>query len=112
MPIFRKIWRALFSCNTRFEIRPFALLPTDYLFLVGSLLRHFKLIQIGNHKNKSKETLDYNCALSNKAKCMEILIAVLKLDSRLHFVYIQGLSPTCSIGFLFTASISILIQYS
>ena len=27
---FRKIWRALFSWNTRFEIRPFALLPTYY----------------------------------------------------------------------------------
>ena len=27
MFVFRKIWRALFSCNTRFEIRPFALLP-------------------------------------------------------------------------------------
>ena len=26
--VFRKIWRALFSCNTRFRIRPFALLPT------------------------------------------------------------------------------------
>ena len=25
MFIFRKIWRALFSCNTCFEIRPFAL---------------------------------------------------------------------------------------
>ena len=30
MFVFRKIWRALFSCNTRFEIRPFALLPTNY----------------------------------------------------------------------------------
>ena len=28
MFIFWKIWRALFSCNTHFEIRPFALLPT------------------------------------------------------------------------------------
>ena len=28
MFVFRKIWRALFSWNTRFEIRPFALLPT------------------------------------------------------------------------------------
>ena len=28
MLVFRKIWRALFSLNTRFEIRPFALLPT------------------------------------------------------------------------------------
>ena len=30
MFIFRKIWRTLFSCNTRFEIRPFALLPANY----------------------------------------------------------------------------------
>ena len=29
MFVFRKIWRALFSCNTRFEIRIFALLPTN-----------------------------------------------------------------------------------
>ena len=28
MFVFRKIWRALFSCNTRFEIQTFALLPT------------------------------------------------------------------------------------
>ena len=29
MSVFRKIWRALFSCNTRFEIHAFALLPTN-----------------------------------------------------------------------------------
>ena len=29
----RKLWRALFSCNTRFEIRPFALLPTNSVLL-------------------------------------------------------------------------------
>ena len=28
MFVFRKIWRALLSCYLRFEIRPFALLPT------------------------------------------------------------------------------------
>ena len=28
--VFRKIWHALFSWNTRFEIRPFALLPTNF----------------------------------------------------------------------------------
>ena len=28
MFVFRKIWRALFFWNIRFEIRPFALLPT------------------------------------------------------------------------------------
>ena len=32
MFIFQKIWRALFSWNTRFEIRPFALLPTIICF--------------------------------------------------------------------------------
>ena len=30
---FRKIWRALISWNTRFEIRPFALLPTNFKYL-------------------------------------------------------------------------------
>ena len=35
MFLFPKIWRALFSYNTRFEIRPFALLPTKcYLVLL------------------------------------------------------------------------------
>ena len=28
MLVFRKILRALLSCNTRFEIRPFTLLPS------------------------------------------------------------------------------------
>ena len=32
MFVFRKIWRALFSCNTRFETRPFALLKVNSLF--------------------------------------------------------------------------------
>ena len=31
--IFRKIWHALFSCQLRFEIRPFALLPTYYTWI-------------------------------------------------------------------------------
>ena len=30
MIVFRKIWRALFSWNTRFEIHPIALLPTKF----------------------------------------------------------------------------------
>ena len=29
MFVFQKICRALFSCNTRYDIRPFALLPTN-----------------------------------------------------------------------------------
>ena len=27
------LWRALFSSNTHFEIRPFALLPTNFVLL-------------------------------------------------------------------------------
>ena len=29
-PNFRKIWRTLFSCYLRFEIRPFALTPANF----------------------------------------------------------------------------------
>ena len=29
MLVFQKIWHALFSCNTLFEIHPFVLLPTN-----------------------------------------------------------------------------------
>ena len=32
MFVFRNIWHVLYSCNTRFETRPFALLPTSYIF--------------------------------------------------------------------------------
>ena len=32
MSIFWKIWQALFSCNTRFEIRLFTLLPANFHF--------------------------------------------------------------------------------
>ena len=32
MFVFRKTWRALLSCYLRFEIRPFALLPTNFSY--------------------------------------------------------------------------------
>ena len=38
MFVFRKIWPALFSSNTRFEIRPFALLRTKCNFLSQALV--------------------------------------------------------------------------
>ena len=40
MFVFRKIWRILFSLNIRFEIRPFALLPTIYLVKDGPDWQH------------------------------------------------------------------------
>ena len=36
--VFWIIWRALFSYKTRFEIRPFALLPTKYELLLSAFL--------------------------------------------------------------------------
>ena len=41
MFVFRKIWHALFSWNTRFEIRPFALLPTNWEMFSSSQINHF-----------------------------------------------------------------------
>ena len=44
---FRKVCRALFSCNTRFEIRPFALFPTNYnlLLLISSMKKiHYSVV--------------------------------------------------------------------
>ena len=39
MFVFRKIWRALFTCNTRFEIRRFASLPT--ILLPACIINHY-----------------------------------------------------------------------
>ena len=36
MFVFWKIWHALFSCNTCFEIRPLALLPTNYTIFLNT----------------------------------------------------------------------------
>ena len=43
MFVFRKIWRALFSWNTRFEIRPFVLLPTTYCINYNFYIYYFIL---------------------------------------------------------------------
>ena len=40
--LFWKIWRDLFSCNTRFEICPFALLPKSY----GLNLQHSRFTHL------------------------------------------------------------------
>ena len=45
MFVFRKIWRALFSWNSRFKIRPFALLPTNR-GLVWSIIKICRCVVI------------------------------------------------------------------
>ena len=42
MFVFRKIWRALFSTNVCFEIRPFALLSTKYKQIFQRNLKKLK----------------------------------------------------------------------
>ena len=54
---FRKIWRALFSCNTRFEVRPFTLLLATLPFCLPSLLLSINKITL-------KQKL-YTCILVN-----------------------------------------------
>ena len=53
MFIFQKIWCALFSCNTLFEIRFFALLPSN-LRISGLHLSYFR-------KQKNLEIIRIEC---------------------------------------------------
>ena len=57
--IFRKIWRALFSWNTRFEIHPFALSPTkcSNLFMIITLIAHGMIIKSGLSHVKRNQVL-------------------------------------------------------
>ena len=50
MFFFRKIWRALFSCNTHFEIHPFALLLAMCSFLSGFFRKLVKSNWYYSHK--------------------------------------------------------------
>ena len=43
MLVFWKIWCVLFSWKTRFEIRPFALLPTSVLLKIEKILKIFHM---------------------------------------------------------------------
>ena len=55
MFVSRKIWRALFSCNTRSEIRLFALLPTLYA-KVHHLKKTLKDLYLRNNKSSFNAT--------------------------------------------------------
>ena len=57
MFVFRKIWRALFSWNTRFEIRPFAILPTNWGILKFKMLHDVKHIAVATNLNPSMSTI-------------------------------------------------------
>ena len=57
MFVFRKICRALFSRNTRFEIRPFALLPTSFSF-TKVLLKQLKRL-----KDAASGTAIHRCSI-------------------------------------------------
>ena len=52
MFVFQKIWCVLFSCNIRFEILSFPLLPTNYRYIEGIFLYELKR---GKHLPKIAE---------------------------------------------------------
>ena len=58
MFVFRKIWLALFSCNTRFEIRPFALLPSNSIWPCHCADSCFKVEDHG-HIHTDRGCYDY-----------------------------------------------------
>ena len=58
MYVFQKIGRALFSWNTRFEIRPFALLPTNLEGLFHKIILAEKIIFLQMH-NTILKYLDF-----------------------------------------------------
>ena len=66
MFVFRKIWWALFCCNTAFETRPFALLPTRLVYdeplsTYQELLKSDKSKTRENHKQLSFQPIEGQC---------------------------------------------------
>lgn len=57
MFIFRIIWLALFSCNTRFKIRPVALLPSTWLIFLFTLIFSWNSV-IQNIESKFEDYLN------------------------------------------------------
>ena len=57
MFVFRKVWRALFPCYLRFEIYPFALLPTIRFafFFIGNVKRSMAMRRKSWHGRRSTE---------------------------------------------------------
>ena len=59
MLVFREIWRALFSCKTRFEIRPFTLLLAiwKYYSHVETSLQYEKLRKYFPYGTRHREII-------------------------------------------------------
>ena len=75
--IFRKIWRALFSYNARFEIRPFALLPTKIVNLFSC---------DKNYKGKQEQNCVFNpCITVERSGRLQKEQALLLPEEVLHF---------------------------
>ena len=61
MLVFRKMWRALFSCKHRFGIFPFTLLPTIKPHRIGSTKATDPIKNVGNSIVYKKQKDDCNC---------------------------------------------------
>ena len=60
---FRKIWCILFSCNTRFEIRPLALLPTKLKLVLLTLLNIYSSASCWNKQRKNIGSVSSRCSM-------------------------------------------------
>ena len=75
---FPKIWLALFSWNTRFEIRPFALLPTIYNHndRVKCLILCRQLLLVSQQWKAEKDYLSFYCNSETTHQILSIKRAV------------------------------------
>ena len=76
----RKIWRALFSWNTRFEIPPFALLPTNYL----------KYIQLRKMQWNNNGIFFINVSTGSR-----LMQSILTICLNAHFVHPENMRKLC-----------------
>ena len=90
MFVFRKIWCALFCWNTRFEIRPFALLPTKSTKIYWSILKSFLIDKNSKTDFKKKAELFNSffanqCSLINNSNQLPLTLSY-KTNKRLSLI--------------------------
>ena len=81
MFVFQKIWRALFSCDFRFEISPFALLPKTRKITFANV---FIKLESGMYLTGSKETIQ-DCLKQRLIRSSEMYVRH-TMSSLYHFL--------------------------
>ena len=77
---FRKICRALFSCNTRFEIRPFALLPTKFTTKAMCFKQLYWFSAKTDSIKRTSETITRTSARTKTSNLLRTILRKIKLE--------------------------------